>query len=44
MLDLKFIRENPDAVRAGAARKGITIDLDGLLEKDREARRIQRGG
>ena len=42
MLDLKFIRENPDAVRAGAARKGITIDLDGLLEKDREARRIQR--
>lgn len=42
MLDIKFVRENPDAVRAGAARKRIGIDLDGLLAADAEARRIQR--
>ncbi|MBI3817622.1 MAG: serine--tRNA ligase [Planctomycetes bacterium] len=42
MLDLKFIRENPEAVRAGAARKRITIDLDALLALDAEARKVQR--
>ncbi|HKE00926.1 MAG TPA: serine--tRNA ligase [Planctomycetota bacterium] len=42
MLDLKLVRENPDAVRAGAARKRIAIDLEGLLEADREARRAQK--
>lgn len=38
MLDLKFIRQNPDAVRAGAKKKRITIDLDTLLELERVVR------
>jgi seryl-tRNA synthetase len=34
MLDIKFIRESPELIRAGAAKKGITFDLDRLLELD----------
>jgi len=32
MLSLPFIRENPDAVRKAIADKGVTLDLDALLE------------
>src|SRR4030095_8086042 len=42
MLDIKLVRENPDAVRAGAARKHIAVDLDALLKLDAEARKVQR--
>lgn len=42
MLDIKFIRENPELVRAGAARKRIKIDLDGLLALDAESRKVQK--
>lgn len=38
MLDMKFIRENLEQVRAGAALKRIPIDLDRLVELD-ETRR-----
>jgi seryl-tRNA synthetase len=38
MLDIKFIRENLDLVKAGAAKKRITIDLDALVAAD-DARR-----
>ena len=38
MLDLKFIRQNPDAVRAGAKKKRIAIDLDTLLDLERVVR------
>ena len=41
MLDLKFIRENPDAVRRGAQLKNIAIDLDPLLELDGRRRNVQ---
>ena len=34
MLELKFIRENPEVVRAGALKKKISFDLDALLEID----------
>jgi len=34
MLELKFIRENPELVRAGALKKKIDFDLDTLLELD----------
>ena len=34
MLELKFIRENPELVRAGALKKKINFDLDALLELD----------
>ncbi len=40
MLDLRFIRENADAVRAGAKKKRIAVDLDRLLELDGENRRL----
>jgi seryl-tRNA synthetase len=41
MLDLKFIRQFPDAVQEGARKKRIAIDLEGLLARDGEARALQ---
>ncbi|MDP6839097.1 MAG: serine--tRNA ligase [Planctomycetota bacterium] len=38
MLDLKFIRANPDLVRAASAKKHIPCDVDRILELDGEAR------
>jgi seryl-tRNA synthetase len=38
MLDIKFIRENPELVRTAAARKNTDLDLDGLLRLDKERR------
>ena len=40
MLDLKFIRENPDAVRKGAKTKNIDIDVDAILALDEERRTL----
>ena len=37
MLDLRFIRANPDFVKEGARRKRASVDIDELLETDREA-------
>jgi seryl-tRNA synthetase len=34
MLDIKFIRENKDIVKAGAAKKHVEIDIDLLLDLD----------
>ena len=34
MLDIKFIRENPDAVREAMRRRGESVPLDELLELD----------
>lgn len=34
MLDIKFIRENKDLVKAGAAKKHQEIDIDGLIVLD----------
>ena len=42
MLALKFIRENPDAVREGARKKRIEFDLDRLLELDQELLALNR--
>ncbi|MBB5233354.1 serine--tRNA ligase [Deinococcus budaensis] len=36
MLDLKFIRENPDAVKRAIEVKGVALDLDELLRLDRD--------
>ncbi len=38
MLALSFIREHPEVVRAGAARKGEEAPVDAILELDREHR------
>jgi len=40
MLDLKFIRTNPDVVRKAIANKGEKAELDRLLELDEAARAI----
>ncbi len=42
MLDMRFIRENPDLVRDGAQAKNISVDLDGLLELDARWRELQQ--
>ena len=38
MLDIQFIRQNADQVRAAIKNKGFTLDLDELLEADRARR------
>lgn len=40
MLDMKYIRENPDKVKAGINSKKVEIDIDGLLELDKKRRDI----
>jgi len=42
MLDLRFLRENADAVRAAIAKRGLTVDLDRLLEVDRRLLDLRR--
>ena len=40
MLDIKFIRENLDVVKAGAVKKHITVDLDALIVADEKRRAL----
>ena len=40
MLDLKFIRSNPDIVKEAAKNKGEKVDIDKILELDRKRRDI----
>ncbi len=42
MLDIKFIRENTDIVKAGANKKHIDIDIDALLELDNKKKQLQQ--
>ncbi len=42
MLDLRFVRENPEAVRAGLARRGITLDMAEFLALDAKRRTAQQ--
>src|SRR5690349_2132896 len=42
MLDLKFIRENPDKVRWAIEVKRIDLDLDKLLEADQKVVKLKR--
>jgi seryl-tRNA synthetase len=41
MLDRRFIRENPDAVKDAVRVKGISLDVDELLHLDVQTRRLQ---
>ena len=41
MLDKRFIREHPDAVRAAVRVKGIDLDVDELLQLDKASRELQ---
>jgi len=40
MLDIRFIRENTDAVRAAMANRNVEVDLDAVLELDDRRRQI----
>jgi seryl-tRNA synthetase len=40
MLDIAFIREFPDLVKAGAEKKRLHVDIDRLLEVDRQRRAL----
>ncbi len=40
MLDIKLIRQRPELVRAGAAKKRIPCDLDRILALDKEVREL----
>ncbi|GAC1584402.1 MAG: serine--tRNA ligase [Candidatus Elarobacter sp.] len=40
MLDLRFIRDNPGAVRDAIAKKGVDLDLEELLAIDRETNAV----
>jgi len=40
MLDIKFIRENPEKVKQGAAKKQVKVDVDELLAQDKKKREI----
>jgi len=42
MLDRRFIRDNPEAVKAAVRVKGIDLDVDALLSLDRSSRELQR--
>lgn len=41
MLDIHFIRENADLVKAGAAKKHIEVDIDRLLAVDEERKTLR---
>ncbi|CAI7977921.1 Serine--tRNA ligase [Frankia sp. Hr75.2] len=41
MLDKRFIRENPDAVKEAVRLKGVDLDVDELLQLDQENRKLQ---
>src|SRR3989344_4701427 len=40
MLDIKFIRENADLVKAGAEKKHIKVDIDALITLDDKRRTL----
>ncbi|MEY4745379.1 MAG: seryl-tRNA synthetase, partial [Candidatus Parcubacteria bacterium] len=41
MLDIKYIRENPDKVRTAAKNKKVDVDIEALLALDAERRSLQ---
>lgn len=41
MLDIRFIRENPDLVQDSARKKGYKINIQDLLDADNERRELQ---
>lgn len=42
MLDIKFIRENADIIKAGATKKHLTVDIDRLLAVDDERKALRQ--
>ncbi|MFH0987450.1 MAG: serine--tRNA ligase [Patescibacteria group bacterium] len=42
MIDIKFLRENPQKVREGVRKKHVDVDIDKVLALDQEKRRYQQ--
>src|SRR3989344_9390561 len=42
MLDIKFIRENPEKVKEAMQKRGVRVDVDELLSLDEKRRGILR--
>lgn len=42
MLDIKFIRENPEAVKTAAQQKSMQVDVDRLLQLDEQVRAARK--
>ena len=42
MLDIHFIRENADIIKAGAVKKRIAVDIDALIAIDDERKIIRQ--
>ena len=40
MLDLKLLRDNPDAIREALAKRRVTVSLDGLLQLEQSRRAL----
>ncbi|MFH1894779.1 MAG: serine--tRNA ligase [Patescibacteria group bacterium] len=40
MLDIKFIRDNPEIIKEGVKNKGVDVDIDRFLEVDKKRREI----
>jgi len=40
MLDIRYIRENPDLIKEGARKKRMNVDIDRLLEIDENRRKM----
>lgn len=40
MLDIKFIRQNPEKIKEGCKKKGYKVDVDLILELDKKIRKI----
>ncbi|MEK7603800.1 MAG: serine--tRNA ligase [Patescibacteria group bacterium] len=40
MLDIKFIRENPEVVKSAATKKGVAVDVEKLLAADESRRKL----
>jgi len=38
MIDINFIRENPEKVKEGCRKKGVNVDIDRLLDLDKKRR------
>ena len=40
MLDIKFIRQNPEIIKDACKKKGVNLDVDRLLEVDKKKREL----
>lgn len=40
MLDIKFIRQNPDIIKEGCQKKQVKVDIDRLFEVDKKRREV----